>query len=279
MKLIRTILKRPVSAILIILAVVVFGVGSLLGMPLEYFPDVELPMVLIMVVYPGADADSIAELVTEPIEKEVEGLSNVKQVNSMTADNYAMIQVSYNYGADLDDAYMDLRTSMDALAPDLPAECEEPLIMELDMDAIATLSLSVSSVSGVDVETYLEDNVVPKLERLEGVARVEVSGAREEYLRVVLQEDKLQQYGLTISSVGSAIAAADFNMPLGSVTVGDQDVALSAYGNIQMESPDLRDIPIQTRSGQIVRLSDVAGFIGLYKADPESVSQIGRAHV
>ena len=273
MKLIRTILKRPVSAILIILAVVVFGAGSLLGMPLEYFPDVELPMELIMVVYPGADADSIAELVTEPIEKEVEGLSNVKQVNSMTADNYAMIQVSYNYGADLDDAYMDLRTSMDALAPDLPAECEEPLIMELDMDAIATLSLSVSSVSGVDVETYLEDNVVPKLERLEGVARVEVSGAREEYLRVVLQEDKLQQYGLTISSVGSAIAAADFNMPLGSVTVGDQDVALSAYGNIQMESPDLRDIPIQTRSGQIVRLSDVAGFIGLYKADPESVSR------
>ena len=114
MKLIRTILKRPVSAVLIILAVVVFGVGSLLGIPLEYFPDVELPMELIMAVYPGADADSIKELVTEPIEKEVEGLSNVKQVNSMTADNYAMVQVSYNYGTDLDDAYMDLRTSMDA---------------------------------------------------------------------------------------------------------------------------------------------------------------------
>jgi len=115
--------------------------------------------------------------------------------------------------------------------------------------------------------------VAPILEGVSGVARVEVSGARAEYLRIVLDEARLEQYGLTISDVGSAIAAADFDRPVGSVTMGTQDVALAACGDIQMDSMDLRSIPLQTRTGQMIRLTDVTQFLNLYREDAESLSR------
>ena len=105
MKLIRLILRRPTSVILMILAVVVFGSASLTGMPLEYMPDMEMPMELVMVTWPGADADSIDRLVTQPIEDECETLSDIDSVNSYSFDNYAMLQLTYKYGVDMDEVY------------------------------------------------------------------------------------------------------------------------------------------------------------------------------
>ena len=257
---------------MLILAVVVFGSASLAGMPLEYMPDMEMPMELVMITWPGADADSIDRLVTQPIEDQCETLSGINSVNSYTFDNYTMIQLTYKYGSDMDDAYMDLKNAMDNLMNDLPDDCQDPLIMELSADFMPTMTLSATAPDGVDVSDYLNDTVAPALESINGVAMVEVSGTQDEYLRVVLDEAAMQQYGLSISSIGSAIAAADFDMPVGSVTMGTQDIALGAYGNVEV-GPDFRILPIQTPYGQIIQLSDVATFINLYREDADSVSR------
>ena len=150
MKLIRLILRRPTSVILMILAVVVFGSASLTGMPLEYMPDLEMPMELVMVTWPGADADSIDRLVTQPIEDECETLSDIDSVNSYSFDNYAMLQLTYKYGVDMDEVYSDLKNSMDNLMPTLPEDCEDPLIMELSADFMPTMILSAVAPEGMD---------------------------------------------------------------------------------------------------------------------------------
>lgn len=273
MKFVQTVLRRPVSVVLLIVALVVFGFSSLTGMPLEYMPNMEMPMELVMVMWPGADADSIERLVTESIESECETLTDINTVSSTTYDNYTMIQLQYNYGVNLDDAYSELKAAMDNLAADFPEGCEDPTIMEISMTAQATMSISATSASGADIQSYLEDTVVPALEGVKGVAKVDISGATDEYLRIVLNEAKLEQYGLSINSVASAIAAADFDMPVGTVTVGSQNVALSAYGNIEVGTPDLRAIPIQTAYGQIIHLTDVADYLNLYQEDAESISR------
>lgn len=273
MKLIQLVLRRPTSVILLIAAVVVFGVSALTGMPLEYMPDMSMPIELVMVTWPGADADSIDRLVTQPIEDECETLTDIDTVTSTTYDNYTMIQLAYSYSANLDDVYMELKAAMDNLANQLPDGCETPTIMEISMDSQATMSISATAAEGVDVQGYLTDTVTPILEGVSGVARVEVSGAQTEYLRIVLDEARLEQYGLTISDVGSAIAAADFDMPVGSVTMGTQDVALSASGDIQVDSLDLQSVPLQTRTGQMIRLTDVTQFLNLYREDAESLSR------
>ena len=141
MKLIRLILRRPTSVILMILAVVVFGSASLTGMPLEYMPDMEMPMELVMVTWPGADADSIDRLVTQPIEDECETLSDIDSVNSYSFDNYAMLQLTYKYGVDMDEVYSDLKNSMDNLMPTLPEDCEDHMLMEVISVFIASIFL------------------------------------------------------------------------------------------------------------------------------------------
>ena len=247
MKLIRLILRRPTSVILMILAVVVFGSASLTGMPLEYMPDMEMPMELVMVTWPGADADSIDRLVTQPIEDECETLSDIDSVNSYSFDNYAMLQLTYKYGVDMDEVYSDLKNSMDNLMPTLPEDCEDPLIMELSADFMPTMILSAVAPEGMDAASYLNDTVVPVIESVGGVAQVEVTGAQDEYLRIVLDEAALQQYHLSISAVGSAIAAADFDMPVGDVTLGTQD--------------------------QMVALGDLCTFFNVYEKDAENLSR------
>lgn len=272
MKLIRLILRRPTSVILMILAVVVFGSASLTGMPLEYMPDMEMPMELVMVTWPGADADSIDRLVTQPIEDECETLSDIDSVNSYSFDNYAMLQLTYKYGVDMDEVYSDLKNSMDNLMPTLPEDCEDPLIMELSADFMPTMILSAVAPEGMDAASYLNDTVVPVIESLGGVAQVEVTGAQDEYLRIVLDEAALQQYRLSISAVGSAIAAADFDMPVGDVTLGTQDIALGVYGSVDVNA-DFRNLPIQTPSGQMVALGDLCTFFNVYEKDAENLSR------
>ena len=272
MKLIRLILRRPTSVILMILAVVVFGSASLTGMPLEYMPDMEMPMELVMVTWPGADADSIDRLVTQPIEDECETLSDIDSVNSYSFDNYAMLQLTYKYDVDMDEVYSDLKNSMDNLMPTLPEDCEDPLIMELSADFMPTMILSAVAPEGMDAASYLNDTVVPVIESVGGVAQVEVTGAQDEYLRIVLDEAALQQYHLSISAVGSAIAAADFDMPVGDVTLGTQDIALGVYGSVDVNA-DFRNLPIQTPSGQMVALGDLCTFFNVYEKDAENLSR------
>ena len=271
MKLIQTVLHRPASVFMIVLAVLIFGISSLSGMSLGYMPDMEMPMELVMITWPGTDASSIEQLVTEPVEEVCETLSEVNAINSATYDNYTLVQVQYKYSVDLDDAYMDLKNALDNM--ELPDGCNDPVIMEIGMLTQTTMSVSANALGDENVQEYLDDVVVPAIKNIGGVAKAELSGTREEYLRVVLDEAKMNQYGLSIQSIGAAIAAADFNMPVGSVSIGTQDVALSASGDIDISTMNLRNIPIQTARGQIIRLSDVSSFINLYQENAESISR------
>lgn len=273
MKFIRLILRRPASVCLLIFSVILFGITSLTSMPLEYMPDMDMPMEMVIITWPGADSDSIERLVTEQVEDTCETLTDINTVSSTTQDNYTMVQLQYNYSVDLDDAYSELKAAMDNLKGDLPDGCDDPTIMEISMSSSATMSISATSSDGQDAQEFLEDTVVPKLESLAGVAKVDLSGSKEKYLRIVVDEAKMNQYGLSISSIGAAISAADLDLPVGSVAVGSQDIALSASGDIEVATPDFTSIPIQTASGQLIKLSDVTTFCNLYEEKADSISR------
>ena len=271
MKLVQFVLKRPASVCMLVLAVIVFGMSALSGMPMGYMPDMEMPMELVMITWPGTDADSIERLVTESVEDVCETLSDVNSVNSATYDNYLLVQVQYNYGVDLDDAYMELKTAIDNL--ELPDGCGDPTIMEIGMLTQTTMSISANSVGDENIQDYIEDIIIPELKNIRGVAKVELTGVEEEYVRIVLDEARMQQYGLSITSVGAAISAADFDIPVGNVTIGSQDIALSASNDMGVNTVDLSGIPIQTPKGHIERLGDIATFINLYQKDSDSISR------
>lgn len=259
MSLTNLALKRPVSAILIVLALFVFGISSILSFDLELTPEMEMPMLFVMTMYPGADPESVEELVTKVIEDAGSILSGVDSVQAQSSENVSMVMFSYDYGVDIDDCYMDLRTAMDTVSMSLPEDAKNPVIMEMNMNAQPVVQISVTAVGDIDLLKVVNDTVVPELESLAGAADISVSGGTEDYIKIELRQDMMQQYGLTMETVAQYLAAVDFNMPGGSVKQGTQDMSVSTsmeYNTVRA----LQTVPIVTANGSVVQLADVANI-------------------
>lgn len=271
MNLTKLALKRPVSTLLIVLALIVFGITSLFGFRLELQPDMEMPMLLVITVYPGADPESVEELVTKEIETAGAQQSGVDTYTSMSSENTSMVMFSYDYDIDLDEAYMDLRTALDTAAANLPDDARDPYIMELSMDAMETVTISATAVGNVDLLSYVENTAVPELETLLGVADVTVTGGKENYIKVELNSEAMRTYGLSISTIAQSIAALDFTIPAGSVSQGSQDITVSSSADIN-GLIQIQNIPVVTAKGAVIPLSDIAAVSESQKA----VSSISR---
>lgn len=257
MNLTKIALKRPVSTLLIVLAIVVFGITSLFGFRLELQPDMEMPMLLVVTVYPGADPESVEELVTKEIEAAGAEQSGVDTYTSVSSENSSMVMFSYDYGIDIDEAYMDLKTALDTATAGLPEDAQDPFIMELSMDAMDTVTISATAVGNVDLLSYVENTAVPELETLLGVADVTVTGGKENYIKVELNPEAMRTYGLSMASVSQSIAALDFTIPAGSVSQGTQDITVSSSADIS-GLVQIQNIPVVTAKGAVIPLSDIA---------------------
>ncbi len=257
MNLTKLAMRRPVSTALIVLALVVFGLTSVLSFRLELTPDMEMPMLLVYTIYPGADPESVEELVTKPIESAGAEQSGVTTYTSQSSENMSMVMFQYEYGTDLDEAYMDLQTALNTAKAGMPEDVNTPLIIEMAMDQMETMDVSVMAVGDSDVLSYVNDTMVPELETLSGVAQVQVSGGKENYIKVELNSQAMKQYGVTMSGISQTIGAMDFTVPVGSVSQGTQDIAISSAADIS-GVVQIQNIPITTARGQVIPLSELA---------------------
>ncbi|MDE6895417.1 MAG: efflux RND transporter permease subunit [Lachnospiraceae bacterium] len=271
MGLTRLSLKRPVSTLLLVLALAVFGFSSLLSLRLELMPDMDMPIMMVMTIYPGADPESVEALVSGEIEGQVASLSGVDSVMSYSQENMSMVLLQYDYSVDTNDAYLDLRAALDITAASLPEECQEPMVLQMDINAMPSIMYSVSTPDGTDAFSVVNDTIVPELEAVSTVADVEVTGGREHYIRILLDEEALNQYGLSMNQIAQSIAATDFTIPLGSLEQGSQSIsAISTSENQTVQ--ELQRIPLFTSVGSMIRLSDVAQ-VGWSQKDPDSISR------
>lgn len=257
MNLTKLAMRRPVSTALIVLALVVFGLTSVLSFRLELTPDMEMPMLLVYTIYPGADPESVEELVTKEIESAGAEQNGVTTYTSQSSENMSMVMFQYEYGTDLDEAYMDLQTALNTVKASMPEDVNTPVIIEMSMDQMETMDVSVMAVGDSDVLSYVNDTMVPELETLSGVAQVQVSGGKENYIRVELNSQAMRQYGVTMSGISQTIAAMDFTVPVGSVSQGTQDISISSAADIS-GVVQIQNIPITTARGQVIPLSELA---------------------
>ena len=220
MNITRSVLKRPVTTVMVVLCLIVFGLTSVLSAKLELTPTMEMPMLVIFTLYPGASPDDVNELVTQPIEDETGTLTGMKGITSVSSENVSIVLVEYEYGIDIDEAYDDLKKKMDVLEMTLPDDVESPTIIEMNINDMASISLAVNNDTQANLYNYVNDAIVPEFEKLSSVASVDVSGGREEYVKIELIPEKLSQYHLNMNAISSAIASADFSYPAGDTEVG-----------------------------------------------------------
>ena len=259
MGLTKFVLKRPVTTILAVLCLIVFGLSSVLSSKLELIPEMEMPMMVVFTTYAGASPEDVSELVTKPIEDEIGTLSGVKSVTSYSQENISMVLLEYQYGTDMDKAYNDLKKKTDLLTATLPEDAEEPVVVEFNINDMATMTLAVNDDTADNLYNYVNEKIVPEFEKISSVASVDVSGGQEQYVKVELIPEKMDQYHLTMNSLISAIGSADFSLPAGSAVVGNQELSVSAGVTFDtMES--LKTIPITVGSGDVIHLEDVANI-------------------
>ena len=271
MSLTKFSLKRPVTTLLVVLALAVFGISSLLGLRLELMPDMDMPVMMVMTIYPGADPESVEELVSSEIEGKVGALSGVDSVTTYSQENSSMVLLQYDYSVDTNDAYLDLRAALDSVERSLPDDCQSPIVMKMDINSMPSMMYSLSTTDGSDVLSLANDEIVPELKAVSSVASVEVSGGRENYIQVKLDEEAMNQYGLTMSSIAQYIATTDFTVPIGSLEQGTQSISAISTADVTTVE-DLREIPLFTATGSLIHLSDVADVEWSQK-EPDSISR------
>lgn len=269
MDLTKLALKRPVSMFLILLALFVFGFTSITSFELERTPEMNMPVYLIMTTYVGADPESVDDLVTDPIEDISGKLEGVDVDMSISRESVSIVVFTFEYDVDMDSTYMDIQKALNAL--DLPDDAGDPTIMEIQMDQQPIMTVQAESESNIDVVSYVDDTVKPKLEGLTGVSTIDVMGGSENYIRVQLNEEAMKEYGLTVDMITQYVSAADFTVPAGSVEQGSQDISLSASSDVDSIT-DLESVPVRTSKGSIVTLRDIADISYAVK-DAENMSR------
>lgn len=271
MNLTKFALKRPVTCLLAVLALFVFGLSSVFGFKLQLLPDIEMPMLIVTATYPGADAQSVDELVVSVIEDAGSALSGVESTTSVSNENYGMVLFTYEYGVDITECHDALSAALEVAKLSFPDSASEPTIIEMNINSMSCMTISATEVGDVDLLKVINESVVPELESINGVAQVSVSGGSEEYIKVELNETLLTQYGLTMSSVAQFLSAVDFSYPAGSVTQGSQDISITTsmeYNTVQK----LKEVPIMTGTGSVITLQDIA-TVSMASKDADSISR------
>ncbi len=271
MGLTKKVLQRPVTTVLVVLCLIVFGLSSVLSSQLELIPDMDMPMLIISATYPGASPDDVDELVISKIEDEIGTLSGVDSITSMSSENFGLVLIQYDYDQDIDKAYDDLKKKMDGIKSDLPDDVDTPTIIEMDINSTASITLAVNNDSVDNLYNYVNDEVVPEIEKLTSVASVDVAGGQEAYIKAELIPEKLSQYHLSMSSIVAALKTADFSMPIGSTAVGNKSLSVTSGSTFDtMEL--LKKIPITLGNGNIIYMEDVANIYSTVQ-DKDSIGR------
>ena len=252
----KFVLKRPVTTVMVLLCLLVFGISSVFSATLERMPETDQPMLIVRASYSGAGPEDMCELVTEPIEDAIGTLEGIKSMTSRSSENSAMVMLEYDYGTDMDEAYDELKKKLDNLSRQLPDDAETS-VMEMNNNSGTTMMLSVSHKTEEDLYDYVDQNVVPEFEKISSIAEVDAMGGSSEYVKIELQSEKMSQYKVTMSQISSAIASSNLSYPSGNTISGNLE--LSVTTSLEAETvDDLKKVPITTGSGKIIYLEDVA---------------------
>ncbi|HOK25427.1 MAG TPA: efflux RND transporter permease subunit [Bacteroidales bacterium] len=250
--------KRPVTTILVFVAMIVIGLYSLVQLPVDLYPEIELRYITVLTTYPGTSASDVETNVTRPIENALNSVGNLKELTSTSSDGLSVVFLQFEYGSNLDEAMNDIRSNLNFVRRTLPDGCEEPTIIKFNSSMMPIIFYAITAKESYEgLEKILDERVVNPLNRIDGVAAVNLSGVPGRRIYIDIDPQKLEAYHLTLEQVGNVLRSENINMPAGSLEMGQSDYALRVQGEIP-ESDLLRDLVISNYNGVTVYLKDIA---------------------
>lgn len=258
MKIYERAVRKPISTALIFVGVMVLGLFSLMNLAVDQYPEIEIPQISVITMYPGANAAEIETNVTRVLEDNLNTVSNLKKLTSKSQDNVSMITVEFEYGSDLDEGANEIRDAVSRVQSMLPDGIEYPTIFKFSSSMMPIMMLAVTAEESYPaLNKILDDKLVNVLNRVDGVGAVSVIGAPEREVQVNVDPSRLEAYHLTVEQLGAIIAAENVNIPSGTIDIGNNTFNIKADGEFQL-SDELRKVVVSNAGGRTVMLSDVA---------------------
>ncbi|MBQ9398045.1 MAG: efflux RND transporter permease subunit [Bacteroidales bacterium] len=259
MSIYKTAIEKPVTTALIFVAVILIGLFSLSRLPIDQFPEMDQPYITVMTTYAGASASEIETTVTKLIENSLTSVDGLKELTSSSRDNMSVVSLELEWGTDRDEASNDVRSFIDMVKSNLPEGCSSPVMFKLNSSLMPIIQYSVmAKESYPGLEKILNDEVVPQLNRINGIGSVSVSGAPDRYVYIDIDQAKLDAYNLTLEQVANAVSVNNLNLSSGTVKMDRQQYQMQVRGEYQ-QSADIADIVVSTTlQGQKVFIRDLA---------------------
>jgi multidrug efflux pump subunit AcrB len=271
----RVSINNPVFATMVMLALCVLGLFAYGRLGVEQMPDVSFPAALVEVNYPGASPEAVEREVTKPIEESLNSIAGIKRISSRSFEGSSQTSVEFTLNADMSRAIQDVRDRVAAVQASFPRDAKAPTVMRFDNDnAQPTVVLALLSPSRSSRElSILADQVVSKrLQRVEGVARVDITGMALREVRIDLDAARLRAYGVTPAEISTALREANSDQPVGLLSDATQDSILRVEGRVR-DPRGFADVVVAHRGSLALRLGDLGTLIEREK-EPDSVARI-----
>lgn len=258
MKLSKQSVRHPIGVTMVMLIVVIFGFVSLYKLPVDLMPDMTFPMISVSATYENASPTEVETLITRPIEQAIAAVSGVEEIESSSSEGRSNVRISFAWGTNLDAATNDVRDRIDRIIKRLPDDIDRPQIRKFDSNAMPIMVLGASSqLDPVKMLDLIENQVKYRIERIDGVASIDVMGGNQREIQVRLDINKIKALKISPEQIISRIRAENINLPAGMIESGNFEIRLRTPGEFQTVE-EISRLVVGMNGQQAIRLCDVA---------------------
>src|SRR6266542_5111082 len=252
-------IKRPMITIVVMVALVIFGLFSLAMLQTDEFPDVQEPVVLVGIPYPGGSPEGVEREIMKPVEDAIKGISGVDKIHGTATDGYAQIIVLFVFEKEISQATQDIRDAISGIRADLPVEMKEPVLQRFDPTdrPIVSLTLASDSYTPAQLTRLADPTITSAFKGIAGVSQVNLVGEVKREMTIQLKPQALQAAGLSVAQVVQALQVQNIATPIGNVTGALDERAIRLQGRLDGPA-DFTQLVVAQRNGELVRLGQVA---------------------
>lgn len=265
-------INNRISVLVLIMLIAVMGITSYLTIPKESFPNITVPNIFVVTIYPGVSPEDMESLITRKLEDELSNISEIKTMTSTSSEGYSNVNLEFDTGINIEDALQKVREKVDLAKPELPDAAEDPVIQEVNFSEFPIMQINLSGDYSLEVLKDIAEDLQDKIESVPSVLGVDLTGGLEREVQVDVDLPKLKYYNLGFGDIIASISEENVTVPGGDITVGSKKFLLRVPGQYEDTEP-IEDIVIKAENEQPVYLRDVADVTFGFK-DRETYSTL-----